>query len=99
MEATMHFVGFILFLLGLIFAKMFWGCKKDPFLSKEALRCLRGGIVDPNDTEINARRSLVPCVRGLTVVTNKNGEPGFAKTERALYFNDLTEPTGNDDEL
>ncbi|KXJ99154.1 MAG: hypothetical protein UZ19_OD1000452 [Parcubacteria bacterium OLB19] len=98
MEATIHFVGFILFLLSLISAKMFWSFKKDPLLSREALRCLRGGIVDPNDTEINARRSLMPCIRGLTVTTDEVGRLKLTKTEIAFHFNDLTEPTGSDNE-
>ncbi len=81
-KIIMHFIGFILLFLGLISAGLFWRFKRDPFLAREADRCLnRFCEVDPNNHSDNHLRKQRMHRTGLSVIS-ENGKLRFIKTEK-----------------
>ena len=81
-KITMHFVASILLFLGLLSAGLFWRFKRDPFLAREADRCLnRFCEMDPNNHLDNHLRRQKMHRRSLSVIC-KNGVFRFVKTEK-----------------
>lgn len=72
----------ILLFLGLLSASLFWSFKKDPFLAREADRCLNHFCeVDSTNHEDNHLRSQKMHRRGLSLIC-VNGIFRFVKTEK-----------------
>lgn len=81
-KVLLDFIASILLFLGLISTGLFWRFKRDPFLAREADRCLnRSCEVDYTNHEDNhLRRQKMRC-RGLSLIF-KNGVFRFVKTEK-----------------
>ena len=81
-KVLLDFIASILLFLGLLFAGLFWRFKRDPFLAREANRCLNHFCeVDPNNHSDNHLRRQKMYRRGLSVIW-ENGKCRFIKTEK-----------------
>ena len=81
-KVLLDFIASILLFLGLLSAGLFWRFKRDPFLAREADRCLnRFCEMDPNNHLDNHLRRQKMHRRSLSVIC-KNGVFRFVKTEK-----------------